>query len=250
MFHRDGYAENLNCFTNVASAVNRRSLLTVGGASVLSSFAGCLSLLDGSNVDPEKVNFAEKEGWHVAVIQNKLAGSIEVTLSTTGKQSDIDYSNTLNLEAGESEQITDLFTNGADAYVLRVTTENSEIEKTVRSSGREIKSVFEIRSDRIEYQKETRPAPDITVSNRLTSQATFEITVDPASSSEPPVYDRIELPADGFIPFTGIFSDGSEYDVTVEAGGATESQDHRNSTTNGLSITLDQDGLEMGVFEY
>lgn len=162
----------------------------------------------------------------------------------------MDYSNTLNLEAGESEQIADLFTNGADAYVLRVATENNEIEKTVRSNGQETESVFEIRSDRIEYRQELRPASDITVSNRLTSRATFEITVDPASSSEPPVYDRTELPADGFVSFTGIFSDGGKYDVTVEADGATRSQDHRNSTTNGLSITLDQDGLEMGVFDY
>jgi len=236
-------------FQNKFSAVNRRSLLTVGGVSLLSSSAGCLSLLDGSNIDPEKINFTEQEGWHLAVIQNQLAESVEVTLSTTGKQSDIDYSNTLNLEAGESEQITDLFTNEADAYVLRVATENNEIQKTIRSIGRETESVFEIRSDRIEYRQERRPEPNITVSNRLTSQATFRITVDPASSTEPPVYDQIELPADGFIGFTDIFSDGNEYDVTVEANGATRSENHRNSTTNSVSITLDQDGLEMGVSE-
>jgi len=229
--------------------MDRRSLLTVGGVSIVCSFAGCLSLFNGSSIDPEKINFTEQEGWHLAVIQNQLAKSVEVTLTTTGKQSDIDYSNTLNLEAGESEQITDLFTNRTDAYVLRVATENHEIEKTIQSGGQESKSVFEIHSDQIKYRQELRREPDITVSNHLTSQATFRITVDPASSSEPPVYDRIELPADGFIAFTDIFSIGNEYEVTVEANGTTKSENHLTSFTNSVSITLNQDRLDMGVSE-
>ncbi len=113
--------------------MNRRSLLTVCGAGLLGSVAGCISLFDGSGIDPEKSNFTKQEGWHLAVIQNNRSRPVEVTITTTGDQSDIDYSNTLSLEAEESRQITDLFTHGADAHVLRVVTKDHELEKTIRS---------------------------------------------------------------------------------------------------------------------
>lgn len=55
------HAEDLNHFTSVQYVMNRRSLLTVGGAGLLSSFAGCLSLSGEPNVDPEKINFIKKK---------------------------------------------------------------------------------------------------------------------------------------------------------------------------------------------
>lgn len=229
--------------------MNRRSLLTVGGIGLLGSVAGCLAFFPGSSTDPEKANFTVKEGWHIAVVQNNRSSAVEVTLTTTGDKSEIDYSNTLTLETGESEQITDLFTNQAEALVLRVGTENHEREQPIESVGREGKSVFEIHPDRIAYQQEVRRAADITVSNHLESQATFRITVDPATSSESPVYDQIELPADGFVAFTDIFSIGNEYDITVEANGTTKSEGHRASSTNSVSIALTDGGLDVGEAE-
>jgi hypothetical protein len=229
--------------------MNRRSILAVGGVGLLGSIAGCISLFNESSIEAEKTNFTKHEGWHLAVIQNNRSRAVEVTLTTTGDQSDINYSNTLTVEASESEQITDLFTNKAESLILRVETKDHEREQTIQSVGREAKSIFEIHPDRIAYQQKVRRAADITVSNHLESQATFKITVDPASSSESPVYDQFQLPADGFISFTEVFTIGNEYDVRVEVNGTTKSEGHRASSSNSVSITLTDDGLELGEAE-
>ncbi|MFC7073089.1 hypothetical protein ACFQJ7_12515 [Halovenus rubra] len=109
--------------------------------------------------------------------------------------------------------------------------------------------MFEIHTDRINYRKELRRAADITLSNHLETQATFKITIDPASSSEPPVYDRIQLPAGDFVGFTDIFTIGNEYEVEVEANGTTKSENHLASSTNSITITLNQDGMKIGESE-
>lgn len=229
--------------------MERRSLLALGSVVLPGSTAGCRSLFTVSTIDPEKVNFTEREGQHLLVIRNNRSQSVQVTVTTTGEHTNVDYSDSLELNAGESVEITELFTRGNESYTFRLVTENHEIERTIQMGGLYDKSVFEIRTDEIEYRQSRRRTPDIVVSNQLDTAAEFTITVVPQSSDDPPVYDTFELPSGGFASFTDIFSIGTDYDVTVEANGMTSSESHGASSTNSVWVTVDGDGLRVGEAE-
>jgi len=106
-----------------------------------------------------------------------------------------------------------------------------------------------IDSDGIEAQRGHRRTPDITVSNHLDTRATFEITVDGQSADHSPVYDVVELPADGFESYSDVFSLGDEYDVTVAADGMTASTSHLSTRTNTVPIALEEGELAVTAAE-
>lgn len=224
--------------------MERRTAILTGAATLLSVSAGCLSSFSTEFGDPEKVDFPVREGSHLLVVENHRERPVAVTLSTTDKECTLNYSNELQLEAGGSAEITELFTHGKESYAIRLVAEDLTIEKTIQMGGMREKSLFRIRPNEIEHLRVHRPTPHISVSNRRETPADFWISYEKEAWGESPMYDTLTLPGDGFESFTDLFSDGDEYEVTVKSDGMTTSTSHRYTITKTLTITLD-DELEI-----
>lgn len=231
--------------------LKRRSILATGAMTIAGLSSGCLTAINGeSSQDATKVDFTEKEGQHLLVVRNERERSVEATITTVENDSAGEYSTQTTLDAGEAVEITELFTSDADSHTIRVETDNAALERTISMQGSpRQQSEFEISSAGIEYERVHRRAADIAVSNHRETRASFRITVVEPSSNDPPVYDTVELLSDDFESYTDVFTIGTEYEVTVEVADQRSSTPHLSSYTNGVSVTLDEDGLEVGEFE-
>lgn len=226
--------------------MNRRSFLAAGTAASAFVTAGCISTLDVLRSDPEKVDFEERDGLYLLIVENSLDTPVAATLTTTGVGTEDTYSKELHLGAGERAEITEWFTRADEPYSIRLSTGSDELERTIQpNDSHEDKAVFEITTVGVESRTGHRETPDLGVSNRLPTEATFRITVEEASLGGSGVYDTVTLPAEGFESYDGVFSKGTEYRVTAEAKEKSGSTTHRDSFTNTLWITLEEDELEL-----
>lgn len=222
------------------------------GTGVLGGCIGDLRSagLAGTRREAERVHFDEREGEYIISLRNSLHEPVDGSVSITGTDGTT-KAEQVSLEPSGVTAIRSPFGSGSEPYTVSVSAAGKTRETTLRpSESPHDKFTYALERDGISFQKAYRPAADLVLSGRLDERIDIRVKIDGRSNSAVgPVYDIITVAPDEVVGVRDVFEAGTEYDVTIQTDGMTESVTHRNSKTDGLWIVVERDGIRIDVGE-
>ena len=206
--------------------------------------AGFTTVVSGCGSQPQQVNFQRvKEVGYRIWVANDTDTEIVCSVVVVNTANATEVSHELRLDAGEKLSINNVFPSRSANYRVEVSAQDDTLEKVidvVNLGNSDL--VFEITNQEIRYDTEEPPAIDFGISNRTSSEKSFEVIVTEGTSGAT-YRDVITVPGGEFYMFRNVFEIGKEYTISASVSGETVGEHILNSRTNGISIVLDDDGL-------
>ena len=226
--------------------MKRRQFVLTCGASFAGITSGCMS-------QPIRTEFQRSNNNEYNIrIHNNADKELKVSLDIfTMEKSENITKNTynFNIKSNNIQSVNNVFTSNFTRYKINISVNNNLWEGNINTSelnGSELK--FNITDTEIRYRSEERPLTDIDIYNGTSITQKFKIQVKDVSSGS--IYEDVEsVPSGAIYKYINVFEIGDRYEVRVSVNSRYGSTKIRNSRTNGVSVFLQEDELDVSVGE-
>lgn len=217
----------------------RRDFIMLGGASVGVAVSGCMS-------QPQKVSFQQITQGHILRVNNMKGSDTNVSLKLIPQiksGNSTSQTNTFRLSASDTRDISLPSESVANNYTVQISSDNFSNNNSIGLSETS-KSVFtyNITESGINYTTREKPEIHLTIFNATDNTREFKISYTNLSSGGK--FRQTEtVNNDTINQYTDIFNHGSEYQISVDVNGMSDSTDFIYSSPDIVSITLSGEDL-------